>query len=157
MGKIILNGKEYTGGGQSESPAEFFHFEGIVWDSQNGTIQGAGSISITLTGGIARIDFDVKITNSGTGSSEFNHGINTNLLAAIEPNLPAITPIPGGYWINSSSSPSTDYGSVFDARSGYWIPARYYNTSDFTQTGEWAENNFSSGRRIYGVCYGTYE
>lgn len=155
MGKIILNGKEYVGGGQTEN-TEFYHFSGEVWNSNAGTVKGRGSIDVTLTGGIARIDFDIKITASGTDGNEFLQGINAYLLQAVESRLPYITPIHGGWWKSSSDNPSTDYGSVFEVDYEFWKPARYYDASNVNAHGAWAENQFSSGQRIFGVCFGTY-
>ena len=134
------------------------HISGVIFTSSNNSVTGSGSIDITLSNGSARIDFDIVINNSGSGDDVFTYGIDANAIAALDNTLPTITPITGGHWISSSSSPDINYGSVFEPHSErYWTCARYYNLSDLTQLGSWPASQFSSGTRLHGVCFGSYE
>lgn len=156
IGEIEIDGVSQNIYAPSGNQPQFYHFSGEVWNANTDSIKGRGSVNVTLLGGIARIDFDIKLTSSGTSGSEFAYGINSYLLQAAESRLPFIQPMNGGWWAYQYSSPDINYGSAFEAHYEYWTPARYYDSANPSAIGSWPANQFSSGTRIYGVCFGTY-
>ena len=109
--------------------------------------------------GIARVDFNIKITTSGTSSSNFQCGLNRDLLSSINSNIPTITPIKGGsltYYATSGSVTDNkmDYGGLMTSVNQFWQPARIYDTSG--SIGSWGADQYVANQRIIGVCYGTF-
>lgn len=102
---------------------------------------------------VMRLDFNLKVTTSGSGSSAF--GISPTLLRALNSNIPTITPISGGtlQMFNSSGALSVaNIGASMIASNGLWTPSRLISGS---QTA-FNESDIASGYTLVGTCYGTY-
>ena len=133
---------------------------GFLFNSVGDTCEGYGTATVSLyPNGIARVDFNIKITTSGTSSSNFQCGLNRDLLSNINSNIPTITPIIGGsltYYATSGSvgDNKMDYGGLMTSVNQFWQPARIYNPSG--SIGGWGANQYVANQRIIGVCYGTF-
>ena len=102
---------------------------------------------------VMRLDFNLKVTTSGSGSSAF--GISPTLLRTLNSNIPTITPISGGtlQMFNSSGALSVaNIGASMIASNGLWTPSRLVSGS---QTA-FSESDIASGYTLVGTCYGTY-
>lgn len=151
------NTKDYIDSGITAIAPEIYTYSGkLLNDSANTHINGYGTAIITLSNGIAKIDFTLKIeTNSGTAYQDY--GINRNLLVSTIGKT--ITPVQSGSFLvyNSTGEINTNlsgYGGCFTVSNQFWKPARVYNTSG--DVGSWSSDNFTAGRIISGTCYGTY-
>lgn len=103
---------------------------------------------------VMRLDFRLKITTAGTGSSSY--GLSRNLLRQLNADIPLITPVDGGVVniYSSSGALATSYlGSSLKADGSLWSPAQL---SGSTLTAI-AESALTSGLTITGTCYGTYD
>ena len=139
---------------------------GVFFNGTNGCeVVGAGSASVDICGnGLARIDFSIQITAAGVNSTDYSsYGINRDLLVAVNPNMPQITPLSGGSFTVFSSEgqiaqSTTGMGGTFLASNQFWSPARVYEIDSADgktgQVGLWAETEFQEGVRLVGVCYG---
>ena len=135
---------------------------GTILDSDGGTIKGAGTAMITLSNGIARIDFALDIEVADT-VSHTAWGINRDLFTSTVGKT--ITPTFGGVltYYKPDGTIDTDrhgYGGAFGLGAiNYWKPARIYRISANPSTygtGTWADNLFPVGSRMVGTCWGTY-
>ena len=153
MGKLILNGKEYAGG---NLPKSVCIANGQILKSSTTSVAGLGLATVEVSNGIARIDFSLKITNTSGSSSDFDWGVSIEKLREINPNIPNIKPIQGGYFYTDQGNNSelVGYGSMFSTTSSelYWLPARYYTTSG--DLGGWASNIVRSNCIWFGCCFG---
>ena len=130
----------------------------------NSSIKGHGTITVNIMpNGIARIDYFCKISSSGTSNTDWQWGINRDLIKAIIPNCPTITPISGGYNVTYLPDGTlydmiNGYGGSHVASNQFWCFGRAYqiNGSDnhLCDYGGWQENLFTEGMRIIGTCYG---
>lgn len=117
-------------------------------------IVGEGVVTCTFQmNDVMRIDFDIKILTSGSGSSAY--GISRNLLRQLNSEIPVITPVSGGVlqMYNSSGNlirPNSGYTMM--ANGTYWQPA-YMSSNAFTGI---AESSLTFAMTIVGTCYGTY-
>ena len=133
---------------------------GLLFNSDGDTCEGYGTATVSLyPNGIARVDFNIKFTTSGTSTSNFQCGLNRDLLSSINSNIPTITPIRGGSLTYYATSGSVDndkmgYGGLMTIANQFWQPARIYNTSG--SIGGWPADKYVANQRIIGVCYGTY-
>lgn len=102
---------------------------------------------------VMRLDFNLKVTTSGSGSSAF--GISPTLLRTLNSSIPTITPISGGtlQMFNSSGALSAaNIGASMIASNGLWTPSRLVSGS---QTA-FSESDIASSYTLVGTCYGTY-
>lgn len=122
----------------------------------NGTrIVSNGTVTCTYKmNDIMQIDFNIRITTSGSGSSEY--GISRNLLRQLNAEIPVITPLDGGtiQIFNSSGNLVTTYiGATFAASGVYWKPS-YVSSGAITDI---PESALTSGMTLVGTCYGKYD
>lgn len=137
---------------------QYFHCNGTIFkNGGSGTITGNGSASILICGNIARIDFDFYVTTASGGSGDWAWGIDSNQFTALNSNIPAITPMTGG-WYRTTGMPSDTegYATVFDRSGRFWRPCRYYTTA-CDSIGGWPASQCRSGSRWRGCCYGTVQ
>ena len=124
-------------------------------DCMSGTaVVGTGTVTCTYQmNDVMRIDFYIKITTSGSGSSSY--GISRNLLRQLNAEIPVITPIDGGVlniYNSSGSIITSNVATSFIADDVYWTPARLLGSS----LSAFLESSMSSGFILTGTCYGTY-
>jgi len=138
---------------------------GLIINATSDTTEGYGVATITLQNGIARIDFEAKITTAGT-SNFFDWGLNRDLLKDNMPSLiPTIRPFSGGTAIYFNSSGvamvDTDVGGSmglagsFIVKNQFWVPSRKY-LKEGISVGGWSSNQFGTDTIIVGTCFGTY-
>jgi hypothetical protein len=155
MSKQILNGTEYFGNSVI-TPAQIFHVKGSLIADDNNHISGIGCATITLNNGVATIDFALQITSSSATGDEFAYGISSVLLNLLNPSIPTITPVTGGFWdFYDYNSTLMQIASAFNASGNLWKFARYYENT-MASMGGWPSRVFSNGNHIHGVIYGTY-
>lgn len=149
-----------TATGKGKLGPKVYVASGFLFNSAGDTCEGYGTATVSLyPNGIARVDFNIKFTTSGTSSSNFQCGLNRDLLSNINSNIPTITPIQGGsltYYATSGSvgNDKMDYGGLMTNVNQFWQPARIYDTSG--SVGGWGAQCYVANQRIIGVCYGTY-
>lgn len=156
MGKMILNGNEYAG--SSGLQRDIYLVNGQILKSSSTNVSGLGMATVNIVNGIVRIDFTLKITNASGSSSDFDWGVSIEKLREINPNIPNIKPIQGGYYYTNQSNNSdlVGYGCMWSPTISdkYWIPARYYTTSG--DLGGWASNILSNSSIWFGCCFGEF-
>ena len=117
-----------------------------------------GSASVYLQNGIARIDFNIRISVDETTPNVGTWGINRDYFTALTGKT--ITPLEGGvvtYYNNEQIYASrVDFGGTFLVSGQFWKPARVYDDGGVKKVGGWVSSNFASGQRFIGTCYGTY-
>lgn len=130
----------------------------VLLNTLNGTLRGFGSAMVTLCGGIARIDFNLKISVDETGTGATTFGINRDYFTELTGKT--ISPIAGGvvtYYNNEQIYANrVDFGGTFLQNGQFWQPARVYDDNGTKKVGGWSSQNFASGQRMIGTCYGTY-
>lgn len=102
---------------------------------------------------IMQLDFNLKITTAGSGSSDF--GISRNLIRQLDANIPIITPMDGGkleIYTSSGALVTSNVGGTFMANGALWQPA---HISGGAITGI-TESEMTSGLTLVGTCYGKY-
>lgn len=118
------------------------------------SVVGTGTATLThQINDVMQVDFNLKITTSGSGSSAY--GISTSLLRTINAEIPALTPMDGGKLqiYNSSGALLTTYvGASFLANGAYWQPS-YVSSGALTAINE---SVMTSGITLVGTCYGKY-
>lgn len=130
----------------------------------NNSVKGHGTITVNIMpNGIAKIDYFCKISSSGTSNTDWQWGINRDLIKAIIPDCPIITPLSGGYNVTYLADGTlydmiNGYGATHVASGQFWCFGRAYqiNSSDdhYCDYGGWQEDLFTEGMRIIGTCYG---
>lgn len=130
----------------------------VLINVDGGTLRGFGSAMVTLSGGIARIDFNIKISADETVSNIGTWGINRDYFTALTGKT--ITPVAGGvvtYYNNEQVyAIRVDFGGTFITSGQFWRPARVYDDNGTKKVGGWFSHAFASGDRLIGTCYGTY-
>lgn len=136
---------------------------GKIFDAISGTFEGVGTAVITLSGGIARIDFTVRVTVADT-TDRGQWGLNSNYFSATTGKT--ITAQQGGVISYYKPDGTANYdrqgfGGCMTTVSAtnYWKPARIYKASsnpDTYATGSWGNNLFPVDTVITGTCFGTY-
>lgn len=130
----------------------------VLINVEGGTLRGFGSAMVTMSGGIARIDFNIKISVDETVSNIGNWGINRDYFTALTGKT--ITPVAGGvvtYYNNEQVyAIRVDFGGTFIASGQFWRPARVYDDNGTKKVGGWFSHAFATGDRLIGTCYGTY-
>lgn len=130
----------------------------VLLNALNGTLRGFGSAMVTMSGGIARIDFNLKISVDESGAGVTTFGINRDYFTALTGK--EITPLAGGvvtYYNNEQVYANrVDFGGTFMQNGQFWQPARVYDDNGTKKVGGWSSHNFASGQRFIGTCYGTY-
>lgn len=154
MGKMILNGKEYAG---SNMQRFYFVVHGQIVKSSTQNTSGIGAASIEISNGIARIDFSFIILNASGTSDDFTWGISIEKLKELNPNIPNIVPMEGGYYFTNQNNNSEliGNGSLFTPTLNelFWMPARLY-TSSGADVGGWPSNMIRSNGFWFGSCFG---
>ena len=128
-----------------------------------GGIRGTGSASINIdSNGLARIDFAVMIEQAGIANENaYNYGINRDTFMLINPNIPTITPKPGGIvtfynYDGTINNDLTGWGGTFEEKGSFWTPGRVYTRDDiYGMSGLWEQVMLTQGMRLIGTCYGT--
>lgn len=128
--------------------------------TSDGTARGSGTATVHITpDGIARIDYAVAITESGTVENSYSVGLDIALLRAANQNIPAITPINGGICVYYKADgilnvEKTQYGGFHASwiNNGRWSLGRVYSADG--QDGSWPDTGFVVGQTIVGTCYG---
>ena len=147
--------------------AKIYTVGGRIINSASDTTEGYGIATITLQNGIARIDFEAKITTAGTATTQlFDWGLNRDILKNKEPLIPTITPVKGGtaIYFNGSGSAMVATGvggsmglaGDFNVVNQFWTPARMYLKEESVNAGSWPSNYFATDTIIVGTCFGTY-
>ena len=169
INSVLLNAKadldldNLNSTGKGKLGPTVYTASGMILNSEADTCVGYGIATVYLfKNGIAEVHFNIQITTAGTGSSYFKFGLNREKLRDINPNIPVITPQNGGSLIfyDSSGAVSNDlmgYGgtlSIAGTNTQFWEPARVYDTNG--SIGGWSASQLTVGRRMIGVCYGTY-
>ena len=126
----------------------------VVGQIMSGTaVVGTGTATLTYKmNEIIQIDFNIKVTTSGSGTSTY--GISTALLRTLSDEIPSLTPVDGGVLtaFNSSGALTNLMGASFLADGAYWKPA-YVNNGVLTGINE---SSFTNGMTLSGTCYGKY-
>lgn len=142
-----------------------YYANGLLFNSSNSSYTGYGTATVTLNyfTRIAKIDYHCQInSNTGGSTTDFNHGLNRNLLINANSNIPIIYPIQGGtiHFIGTDgthNSSMTEYGGIMAARGGeFWTPARMYNIDSPNNLGQWPTSQMYVGLKMFGTCYGTF-
>lgn len=148
------NADESGGGGRVQR--NIYLANGQILKSSSTNVSGLGMATVDIVNEIARVDFTLKITNTSGSNSDFDWGISIEKLREINPNIPNIKPIQGGYYYTDqwNNSELVGYGCMWSPTIGdkYWIPARYYTTSG--DLGGWASNIVRSNCIWFGCCFG---
>lgn len=136
-----------------------YESSGFIINSSASEITGYGRVAITLKEGIAEIKFSARI-HSNNMSSNFDWGLNRDLLRNLIPELPYITPISNKsnlLFFAPTGEALVDlmgYGAMAAQTNQFWTPARMYKTDG--ATGTWASDRFPANSYITGTVYGTY-
>lgn len=118
------------------------------------TIQCEGACTQTyILNDIAQIDFDLVITQAGSGSAPF--GISRALLRQLNEEIPVIAPLMGGRISVYSSSGAllSNLGRSLGPYSDTWTPMIITSDQELYPV---EEGVFTAGMRLSGVCYGRY-
>lgn len=102
---------------------------------------------------VMQLDFNLKVTVGGTGSSAF--GISPSLLRSLNAEIPSITPTNGGslqIYSATGGLVTTNVGASFLASDGLWTPSRVVTD---TMTA-FSESGIGLGVTLIGTCYGVY-
>jgi len=152
------NTKGYIDSKVSGVTPQIYNRYDVLLNALNGTLRGFGSAMVTMSGGIARIDFNLKISVDESGSGVTTFGINRDYFTALTGK--EITPMAGGvvtYYNNEQIYANrVDFGGTFMQNGQFWQPARVYDDNGTKKVGGWSSQNFASGQRMIGTCYGTY-
>lgn len=137
-----------------------YRVAGLLINSVADTVQGHGVAEVYLyPNGFAKIEYSIKCTTSGSSTSYFQWGINSDLLTSKNPQIPKITPVGGTmtfYATNGNiAADRTGYGGILAAVSQFWQPGRVYTLEG--DTGGWPAGNFLVNQRVVGTAWGTYE
>lgn len=141
----------------SITPQEY-DFKGIILNSDGGTIKGCGSAHITMSNGIARIDFALMIETADT-TSHANWGINRDYFRTLTGKIISVKE--GGVFTYYKPDGTLNldrqgYGGAFTIANQFWKPSRVYKSGDSYYYGSWADNLFPVNSRMVGCCFGTY-
>lgn len=158
-GKTNTDLSNLTSAGVSKLGPKIYKVAGFLINSAADTAEGHGVAEVYLyPNGIAIIEFSIQCTRSGTSTSYFNWGINRDLIHALNPEIPIITPTGGieTYYATSGNvaADRTGYGGTLFPVGVFWQPARIFNTSG--AEGGWPAGNFIENQRIVGTARGTY-
>lgn len=140
----------------------YYYNSGVVLDDgDGGYIEGGGTVTMTIVGNIARIDFSIRINKNNT-PSDFDsicYGINRNLLVNL--GFPKVTPLTGGslFYYGSDGTIKNDMtymGGIFEHfYDEYWTPSRIYNEQYVG--GAWQSRTLPVSLIMRGTCYGRVE
>ena len=149
-----------TSAGKEKLSIKSYSVTGEMFNARTDQVAGIGSARVYLMPyGKVIIDFVIKITTSGTSSSEFNCGLNRDLLRNLNNSIPVITPVGGTYaHYNTSgylSQSKTGYGGHLAQVGVFWQFGRVYQVDG--RTGGWPANNFAKDEYLVGTAWGTYE
>lgn len=137
---------------------QIFNRSDVLLNVMGGTLRGFGSATVYMQNGIARIDFNIKVSVNETVSNVGTWGINRDYFTALTGKT--ITPLEGGvvtYYNNEQIYASrVDFGGTFLVTGQFWKPARVYDDNGTKKVGGWNSNVFASGDRFIGTCFGTY-
>lgn len=127
----------------------------IVGNVMEGTsVVGNGIVTCTYKfNDVMQLDFNIKITTSGSGTGEY--GLSVNTLRTLSEEVPNLVPKDGGTLsiYNSSGSLVTSYvGATFKANDLTWQPA-FISSGSITTINE---SSITNGMTIIGTCYAKY-
>lgn len=148
---IRLRSREALGDSFADRP----YVMNAIGNCMSGTaVQCDGIVTCTYQmNDIMQIDFNIKITTAGSGSSAY--GISRNLLRQLNADIPIITPMDGGkleVYTSAGALVTSRIGQTFMANDALWQPA---HISGGAITGL-AESVMTSGLTLVGTCYGKY-
>lgn len=148
-----------TSTGKSKLGPTVYAARGQILNSNSDPVAGVGEAQVYLyPNGTAVIKFFVKITTSGSSTTNFTWGINRDLLSALNSDIPTITPSGGActYYTTTGNISTTKQGYAGRASvSGqFWLPGRVHTTSG--SVGGWPPSEFAVDQMIEGLLYGTY-
>lgn len=149
-----------TSAGKEKLSIKSYSVTGEMFNALTDSVAGTGSARVYLMPyGKVIIDFVIRITTGGTSSSEFNCGLNRDLLRYLNNSIPVITPVGGTYaHYNTSgylSQSKTGYGGNLAKAGQFWQFGRVYQTDG--KTGGWPASNFAKDEYLVGTAWGTYE
>ena len=137
---------------------------GNIFRGGGDPLSGYGIAMVSLfPNGIAKVDFYINVTTSGSSSSNFSYGLSAAKLREINPSIPEITANAGGTYVmyrtnNTIASDLVYYGGYMYqsvGSSSSWALGRIYNTSG--DAGGWPASTFVAGQIITGTAYGSYK
>jgi hypothetical protein len=102
---------------------------------------------------IMQIDFNLRITTSGSGTDAY--GISRDALRQLNADIPIITPIDGGKLqiFNSNGALDTSHiGTTFIANGNVWQPAHVSSGAPVAID----ESSVATNMTLTGTCYGKY-
>lgn len=132
--------------------------DGKVISSRGGTTEGIGRVTVNIaSNGIARLDFVASVSTAGSAGDVYEVGIIVDVLRALNPSIPAMSPLTGGTLMYYSPEGQLiaglqGYGGTFNSSNGMWCAGRIYNETD--GCGQWADDSFTAGLKLVGTCYG---
>lgn len=131
---------------------------GLILNSDGGTISGCGIAIITLSNGIARIDFSLMIETADENSHSY-WGINRDYFRTLTGKIISVKE--GGVltYYKPDGTINADrqgYGGAFVVANQFWKPARVYKSGSNYALGSWSDTLFPVGTRMVGTCYGSY-
>lgn len=129
---------------------------GQIVKSSNTTVAAIGSATVNLSVNLAEIDFSFKGTVGGGSSDDFEWGLSVDQLRLLNPNIPNLKPMQGGYlWTSKNSNISfLGYGAIMSPTVPsykYWLPARIYTTSG--DIGGYPSSELYVNEYWFGRCY----
>lgn len=134
---------------------------GEIADTLTGTARGSGCATVIIdSSGLARIEFQIVVTEAGTKTSDYTFGIRIAMLRAGSPDLPAMSSVFGGdllYYTAEGALDMTMMGSagmpgILSDNLG-WSFGRQYALDMPDSVGVWPDSAFKVGTHIRGVCY----
>ena len=134
---------------------------GAFVNADGGDLHGGGTATVTIEpSGLARIDFNFKITQTGTKEDFYAWGLNRDMLSERNKNIPVITPISGGVLSVYDTNgvllrDKIGFGGFMEGVSQFWCPSRVWQYDG--SIGKWPETEFQEGMQLMGTCYGTVE
>ena len=159
--KANIDLSNLTSVGKEKLSIKSYSVTGKMFNANSDNVAGTGSARVYLMPyGKAIIDFVIRITTRGTNSSEFNCGLNRDLLHNLNNNIPVITPLGGTYAHYNTSGyllqSKTGYGGQLASAAGnFWQFGRVYQEDG--KTGGWPASNFAKDEFLVGTAWGTYE
>jgi hypothetical protein len=145
-------------GVKNATDAQIFNRADVLLNTMGGTLRGFGAATVYMKNGIARIDFNIKISVDETTPNIGTWGINRDYFTPLTGKT--IQPLEGGvatYYRNEQVFANrVDFGGTFLVSGQFWRPARVYDDNGTKKVGAWFSNSFASGDRFVGTCYGSY-
>ena len=125
---------------------------GNCFDGTSVEVDGIVTVTYQMNE-VARLDFNLKVTTAGTGTSDF--GISPTILRSLNADIPTITPVDGGtmqIYTSAGALDITALGATMLESNGLWTPSKIVSGVITALT----EADMTAGITIVGTCYGTY-